>query len=220
MQENCSAIRRVLRAFAVAAWLSLILLAALNRRRFTLEAILHYTPESPLLAFFVLMALFALKSLSVVFYAGFLYAAGGILFPLPMALLVNFCGTLVMAAIPYLLSRRIGAEHADELRRRYPKLRRLEQIRSRSPFAFVVALRCVNFVNFDVGSMYCGAVRMKPLSFFAASALGKAADIAVWSAMGTTLDRRDPVPFFIALGVDLAIAAAVVLWTERNRKEN
>ena len=209
---------RALRAAAILAWLVLIALAVAHRRDFTLDAILHYTPENPLSAFFALMALFALKSLSVVFYAGFLYAAGGVLFPLPVALLAGVCGTLIMAAIPYLLARSVGAARADELREQHPRLRRLERIRSRSPFAFVVALRCVNVINFDVGSMYCGAARIPPLTFLAASVVGKAADVAVWSVMGASIDERDPVPFFLALAVDLALAGAAALWVGRQAK--
>ena len=211
---------RSLRVIAAVAWLGLILYAFLHRRAFTLENILSYTPESPLLAFAVLMLFFAFKSLTVVFYAGFLYAAAGALFPLPSAIAANVCGTLIMALIPYVFARNVGAAHADELRKKYPRLRRLEQTRSRNSFAFVVVLRCVNFVNFDVGSMYCGAVRLAPAVFLPASLLGKAADIVVWSVMGANLGNPASAPFLIALGVDLCLALAVVLWTWRqNRKE-
>ena len=219
METRRNTLYRVLRAGASLAWLGIIVLAFLHRREFTLDAILSYTPESPLLAFFALMLLFALKSLTVVFYAGFLYAAGAVLFPLPIALLVNLCGTLVMASIPYLLARGVGAVRADELRRKYPKLKRFELIRSRNPFAFVVVLRCVNVINFDVGSMYCGATRAPLPAFLAASLVGKAADIAVWSIMGASLDRRNPVPFLIALAFDLTIASAVVFWVKKQEKK-
>ena len=206
---------KLLRILAAVAWLGVILYAVIHRREFTLERILSYTPENPLLAAMVLWLLFALKSLTIVFYAGFLYAAGGVLFPLPAAILVNLYGTVIMALIPYHLARGVGAAHADELRERYPKLKKLEAIRSRNSFAFVVVLRCVNFVNCDVGSMYCGAVRQPLPTFLAGSLLGKLVDVVMWSVMGATLDQRNPAPFLIALAADLVIAAAVVLWTRR-----
>lgn len=214
------AARKALRIFALTAWAGIILYAVLHRREFTLESILSYTPQSPLLAFAVLMLLFALKSLSVVFYAGLLYAAGGVLFPLPLAIVAGLCGTLVMAVIPYLFARSVGAERADELREKHPKLKRLERVRTRNPFAFVVVLRCVNIVNFDIGSMYCGAVRLSPAPFLLGSLLGKLVDLVMWSLMGATVEQRNPVPFLIALAVDLSIALAVVLWSRKqNQKE-
>ena len=220
METHHDTLGRSLRVLAIAAWAGIILYAVLHRGDFTLDSILSYTPESPLLAFAVLMVLYALKSLTVVFYAGLLYAAGGVLFPLPIAILAGICGTLVMALIPYFLARRIGAARADELRRKYPKLQRIEQIRSRNAFAFVVVLRCVNIVNFDIGSMYCGAARVPLPVFLAGSLVGKLVDIVMWSVMGASLDERDPVPFVIALAIDLAIALAVVLWSKKqNQKE-
>ena len=206
---------KVLRILAIAAWIGIILAAFSRRGDFTLDGILGYTPENPPLAFLALMGLFALKSLTVVFYAGALYAAGGVLFPLPAAILVNLCGTLVMAIIPYWLAKGVGAARADELREKYPRLKEFERLRSRNNLAFVVVLRCVNIINFDIGSMYCGAVRMALPTFLAGSVIGKLVDLVMWSVMGASLDERNPVPFLIALAIDLAIVCIVVLWSKK-----
>ncbi len=208
-------LQRTLRILAAAAWAGIVLWAVLHRQEFTLERILHATPENPPLAFAALMALFALKSLTVVFYTGLLYAAAGVLFPLPAAILVSLCGTLVAAAIPYLLAGRIGARRADELRARYPKLQAFERIRSRSPLAFAVVLRCVNVINFDVGSMYCGAVRLPLPPFLLGSVCGKLVDLVMWSVMGATLARRDPLPLVIMYAIDFAVALGVMLRLRR-----
>ena len=221
MEKKSKALQRALRLLGAAVWAGIILFAVLHRQDYTLERILNYTPKSPPLAFLALMALFALKSLTVVFYSGLLYAAGGVLFPLPLAILANICGTLVMSSIPYLFARSVGAAQADELRAKYPKLRELERIRSRNRFAFVVMLRCVNIVNFDVGSMYCGAVRVAFLPFLAASVTGKLVDLVLWTVVGASLSEPAPALPLIALGVDLLIALGVFLWTRRqNAKED
>lgn len=221
MEPHRKTAGKLLRIFAAAAWAGIVLYAFLHRGEFTLESILGYTPESPLLAFVVLMALFALKSLTVVFYSGVLYAASGVLFSLPAAILVNVCGTLVMASTCYFLARSVGGARADELRGKYPRLRDFEKIRSRNSFAFVVVLRCINIVNFDVGSIYCGAVKLAPAAFLAGSVVGKLVDLIMWSVIGASLDERDPIPLLIALAIDLAIALAVVLWSKnQNKKES
>ncbi|HJE69036.1 argininosuccinate lyase, partial [Pseudomonas oryzihabitans] len=54
-------------------------------RDLTVEELLHYTPESLPLAAAALLALYAFKSLSVVFPLSVLYVASGIIFPLWMA---------------------------------------------------------------------------------------------------------------------------------------
>ncbi len=220
MESHRIWLRRALRALAAAVWIGIIIYGIVHRREFTLESVLNYTPESPILAFFVLMSLFALKSLTVVFYSGILYAAAGILFPIPVAIAVNICGTAVMALLSYFLSRSLGACHADELRERYPKLCTLERMRSRNNFAFVVVLRCINVVNFDIGSIYCGAARLPFAPFLAGSILGKLADLVMFSIMGASAINRDPLPVLIALAIDLAIALTIALWAKKqNAKE-
>lgn len=204
-----------LRVLAALVWAGVIVFAILHRSEFTLERVLSCTPRRPVLAAAVLLLLFALKSLTVVFYSGVLYAAGGLLFPLPAALALNACGTLVMALIPYLLARRLGAKRAEALREKYPGLRTLEDMRNRSPFAFVVTLRCISLVNFDVGSMYCGAARLALPSFLAGTLLGRAVNILLITIMGANLNEPRSTPFLIAIGADLCIALAVILWTAR-----
>ena len=220
MGSHRETLPKLLRVLAAAAWVGLILYAVLHRNDFTLNEVLSYTPENPLLAFGALMLLFVLKSLTVVFYSGVLYGASGVLFPLPAAIAVNICGTLVMALISYFLARGLGAKRADELREKYPRLRSFEKTRSRNNFAFVVILRCVNVVNFDVGSMYCGAVRLPLAPFLTGSLLGKIVDITLLSIMGASLEDRNAAPFLIALVIDLAIALVIALWSKKqNAKE-
>lgn len=216
MGSQRKALYRLLRVLAAAAWLAIIIFAFLHRKEFTIERVLSYSPENPLFAVLVLMLLFALKSLSVFFYSGILYAASGVLFPIPAAVAVNVCGTLVMSLISYSLARGLGAAYADELRAKYPKLREFDEMRSKNNFAFVVVLRCINIVNFDIGSIYCGAARLPLAPFLLGSMLGKAVDIIMYSTLGTSLLNRDPVPFLAALAADLSIAAAVAYHAKKH----
>ena len=220
MDSRHERLHRVLRIAALFVWAGLLVYALIHRTDFTLERILSYTPERPLLAAGVLLFFFALKSLTVFFYSGAIYLAAGVLFSAPAAILVNLLGTLVMSLIPYVLARGFTLHRAGELRKKHPKIQKFDNIRDRNPFSFVVVLRCINIVNFDVGSMYCGVVRLPPIPFLFGSLLGKLTDLVMFSVMGKSLQSRDPAPFFIALVIDLAIAFAVTLWAKKqNDKE-
>ena len=63
------------------------------RHQLTAEAIAAFSPRQTVLAASFLVGLYALKSLSVCFPMSALTAAGGLLFPFPLALAVNLCGT-------------------------------------------------------------------------------------------------------------------------------
>lgn len=84
----------------------------------------------------MLLALFAVKSLSVLIYCGFLYAACGILFPLPIAILLSIAGCAIISSIPYWLGKRLGSQAAQRISRRYSKAAYLHDLRSGNDFFF------------------------------------------------------------------------------------
>lgn len=96
---------RIAKCLLALVWFTIIAVCLLHKDEFTLEGILSYTPQQPILAAAVLWMLFAVKSLSIFLYSGLLYAASGILFPLPVAIAVNIAGTAVMVSIPYWLGK-------------------------------------------------------------------------------------------------------------------
>ena len=75
--------------------LALVALYLPNKDAVSVDSILRYTPDNLWLAALAVLAAYAVKSLSVFFPLLVLYAAAGLLFPLPAALLVNLSGLLV-----------------------------------------------------------------------------------------------------------------------------
>ena len=211
---------RALRIAAILLWCAVIIWAVLNRSRFTLDSILSYTPESPLLAAVIMIGFFALKSLTVVFYSGLLYLANGALFPLPAAILLNILGTVVMVLIPYCTARSFGSGYAAALLKKHPKLKAVEALRRGNDLVFAIVLRSVNIVNFDIGSMYMGAVGLRLPLVLLGSALGKAADIVLYPIIGENLGNPRSAAFWAALGLDLLISVMTILISMRMKKEN
>lgn len=85
-------------------WAAIILVFLIKRKDITVEGILNDTPENPIWAVFMMLGLFALKSLSIVIYSGILYVINGILFPLPAAIIMNICGSAVMVMLPHMIT--------------------------------------------------------------------------------------------------------------------
>lgn len=211
---------RALRIAAILLWCAVLIWAILNRSRFSLDAILSYTPESPLLAAVIMMGFFALKSLTVVFYSGLLYLANGSLFPLPAAILLNVLGTMVMVLIPYCTAHSFGSEYAASLLKKHPKLKAVEALRRGNDLAFAVLLRSVNIVNFDIGSMYMGAVGLRLPLVLLGSALGKAADIVLYPIIGENLGNPRSSAFWVALSLDLLLSVITVWIAVQMKKRN
>ena len=192
-KEGLTDAQKLRRAEAVMGlvWVAIIVVCLANKPDFTLERILNYTPSQPLLAALVMLVLFAVKSLSIFLYSGFLYAANGILFSLPAAVLLNIAGTAVMVSIPYWLGKKLGSRAVQYIRERYPKAAALHELRSGSDFFFVLIMRLLGILPADILSAYKGAE-------------GILAACILFPIMGMNISNPSSPQFLIAAGIDLA----------------
>ncbi|MGM9606081.1 MAG: TVP38/TMEM64 family protein [Oscillospiraceae bacterium] len=210
----------VLRVALLLVWVAIILACLLHRDDLTLEGILRYTPENLWAAAAAMLLLFALKSLSMVIYAGILYAASGILFPLPMAILVNLCGAAVMLSLPYFLGKKTGASAVDYIRTKYPKTQALHELRAKNDLVFSFAARIIR-VPSDVASLYMGAVGVDYKKYLLGSMLGILPHTITYPIMGMSVKDIHSTQFVIALCAELAYIAvtAVIYGIYRKRQQ-
>ena len=176
------------------------------RHQLTAEAIAAFSPRQTVLAASFLVGLYALKSLSVCFPMSALTAAGGLLFPFPLALAVNLCGTGVAQTIPFFLGRReqVGLEALAE---RIPRVAGVCRAQAENPWLSVFLLRLAGASPGDVVSLYLGAVRLPYGPYLAGSLLGLCPTMAAVTVLGdSAADPGSPL-FWLAL----AASAAVVL---------
>ena len=115
-----------------------------------------------------------------------------------------------MVLAPYLLARRLGSDCAASLRNKYPKLKAAEALRRSNDLAFVTLLRSVKLVNFDLGSMYLGAVRITLPHALLGSVLGMSVDIILFPIIGGNLSNPHAAAFWLALGLDLLVSLMTI----------
>lgn len=182
------------------------------RGALTAEGIAARSPRQAWLAAAFLLALYAVKSLSVAFPLSALEAAGGMLFPLPAALAVNACGVAVAQAVPYLLGRRqrggLGA-----LRERFPALAALAPPAENGAGRAVFLLRLGGASPGDLVSMYLGAAGVPWRAYFVGGLLGSLPRAASATLLGTALWEIGGDRFWLSLGAGgLLTAVSLVLW--------
>ena len=196
---------RLAECLLAAAWVIIIAVCLLYKDSFTLEGILSYTPQQPILAVLLLLLLFGIKSISIFLYSGLLYAASGILFPLPAAILVNIAGTAVMVSIPYWLGKKLGSRAVQYILHRWPKFAVLHDLRGSSDFFFVLIVRLLGVLSADAVSAYMGAVGVKYRDYLPACLLGFLTTCILFPIMGMSItDIRSP-QFLVAAGIELAV---------------
>lgn len=194
----------VARISVMLMWLILIIAGILLKDQISVHDIFRYTPSDPVLASLVLLCFFALKSMSMVIYVGILYAAAGMMFPLPWAIAVNILGTAVMVSIPYGIGRSGGAETLTRIIEKYPKSAIIKDIRKKSDFWFSLIVRLIGMFPSDIISIYMGAIEVRFLPYLLGCILGFLPPVITFSLMGMSLTDIHSPNFKIALGVEIA----------------
>lgn len=189
----------------IAFWLVLIVFCFINRDKLTVENIINYTPSDTIAAVFIILLLFAVKSLTFFVYGGLLYSASGIMFPLPLAVFVNFLGTVIMTSIPFFIGKRMGNKTIDQLTNKYPKLSILYDLQNKNELFVCFFVRIVGCLPSDALGIYLGAMGIHYKSYICGTLLGMAASIISFSVMGMSVNDITSPAFIISLSVDIVI---------------
>ena len=200
-------------------WVGILAICFLHRKELSAEEIARYTPTNPWVAAMVMLALFALKSLSIVIYSGLLYAANGILFPLPVAILLNLIGTVIMVSLPYQIGRRTGDSAVDDIRAKYQKAEAIHNLRAENDFLFSFLARMVRLPS-DVVSLYMGAVQVEYKKYLLGSLLGLLPHTITFPIMGMNIGEIHSPKFLISLSAEIAYILVTYAVYTRYRKKN
>ena len=208
---------------AVLFWFLLVMICLRQRDRLTINGILHFTPKNPFIAVLIMLGLFVLKGTTFVIYGNILYAASGILFPLPGAILLNIIGSAIMATIPYLMGRSAGTGLLKTLTEKHPKLVVLRDIPQRNPLSSSIIIRLLGILPGDLVSMYFGAGGASYQHYLTGTLIGLFPSIVIFSVMGMSAgDIRSPV-FWISVAAEILLVLlsfTVLLCLRRNNKKS
>lgn len=196
---------------SICLWLVLILFCLVYRNRITTEAIVAFIPQNLWIAELAMLALFALKSMTVVVYAGLLYAANGILFSPVIAILMSLLGSIVMFTIPYLTGRFGASKDVEKIAVKYPKIQILQGYPHVNKFVMSLVARIIGILPLDIVSLYMGTVKANYLQYILGSLAGMSVSIVTFTAMGLGLAERGTPIFYIALGVEVAVNGLALL---------
>ncbi len=204
-------IAKFLRHLPLLVMLGIILFLLLSGKRFSVEALLSYSPKEPLLAACFMLLAFGVKSLSVMFPVMALFVAVGVLFPLIPALIVNTLGIAVTLSIPYWIGRLSGRELAEKLAVKYPKIDEFRRFRSRNPFFFSYIVRAIGILPCDVVSLYMGSVSIPYLPYLVGAVLGFLPCLICATVVGMKITDTSSPWFWAAIGIELAVSVASII---------
>lgn len=215
--------KHIYKSILIIVWSVILILCVHNEEYFTVDGVLAYSPQNTLLAAVFMMFLFALKSVSIFIYSGFLFIANGILFPLPTAILLNVVGACIMVSLPYWLGRQFGKEAINHIINKYPKAAALRRTRVRHEFVLSFITRAINILPSDVLSLYMGAIGTRYIKYLPGSILGMAFPIVTFPIMGTNITAPTSPAFLGAFAVQVAASTIAIsgycIYRKKHKKE-
>ena len=197
--------------FLLVAWSTVIVLFARNQDDLSAQALASYQPEQPFVSFLVMLGLYLLKSVDFLIHSGILYAAVGIMFPLPIALLLNLVGIVITVTPAYFLGRIWGPAVIDSLYEKYPRLRIITHGKEGGSFMVAFLLRTVG-LPIQIGSVYMGAANYSFGRFLSGSIYGLLPIMVPYTLMGESAGKPGSPVFIIALTIEvLTVVASLVV---------
>ena len=204
-------------------WGGLIVLCFINREKISVEGIVNLVPKNSVLSVVVMLLLFAVKGIAVFIYGSILYAASGILFSLPVAIIVNTIGTIIMTTIPFYIGKKAGRKMIDSLLKKNKKLELLRDTQNKNEFLVSFFLRMVGLLPADLVAMYLGASGMRYKPYFLGTVIGLMPAIVCFSIMGMSIDNVGSPEFIISAAIEVGLMLLSVLlyaiWRRINKKK-
>ena len=211
----------VQKTIVIIIWLILLTICFVYKDEITVERIVNFTPDDPLLAAAIMLILFAVKSVSVFIYGGILYAASGILFPLPTAVMMNIAGTVVMTTIPFFIGKWVGTDLFSRLLEKNTKLEVLRDMPSQNEFFVSFFVRIVGILPSDLVGMYLGASSISYKRYIVGSVLGMLPTAVTFSIMGMSINDISSPAFILSACFEvILVVMSITLYCILRKREN
>ncbi|MGN0576952.1 MAG: TVP38/TMEM64 family protein [Ruminococcus sp.] len=201
------------RFIPVLIFAALIAIYLLSGRRINAESIIDMIrTENLVLAAVILLAFYALKSLSLFFPIMALYIAGGIIFPPPAAILVNTAGTFICLNLPYIVGKLWGSRLISSTADKYPRIERFISQQRQREFFLSFFLRAVRVFPTDIVSLYSGAVKFSYAPYIIAGMLGEMPGIICETLIGISLGNTSSTMLILSAALTAGITAISGIW--------
>lgn len=169
----------------------------------------------------IVIAFSVVKSFALIFPPAVIYAVSGIFFDnYFVAVLVNLIATALSLVLPYFLGRFTGRGMVESLKRRFPKIGKLDQFAGENEFALVFVVKASGMLPCDLSSLLFGAIDLPFPKYFLAANLGMLPLNILWTLLGNKGDLSNPLSFLYVLPILVfAVAAAFLMKRFSNKHE-
>lgn len=207
MIKNKKNLSERLLPFAVVLILALSLGVSIYMKKHNLglERLIGIEGGGMVMAIFIALLLFAIKGVVMFIPLSGLYlAVGAVMNDEIIAFLVNLTGIVICLSIAYFNGTKITMERAEEIYRKFPKIKMLDDFESENSLLFSFLIRIFGIVPCDVVSMYCGIKKIPYKEYLLGSVAGMIPGLILTGIIGANITNPLSVPFLGSCALQLA----------------
>lgn len=201
--------------------LSFIILSS-KFKNLKIEDLLNFTPSNLYLAAGIIILIFSVKSVAMFIPLTFIYIASSIIFPIFWAIVVNIVGMFICMSIPYFIGKYSGEEFVEKLVSKYPKIKRIDNIKSNNQYIFVFITKIVGFIPNEVSSLVLGSIGIDYRKYVLAAILAKTPAMLAKTLVGTNLNDPSSPEFILSISIlgIIFVATALLAWRYKEAMES
>ncbi len=158
------------------------------------------------------------KSFALVVTPSIIFVLSGIVFEdVWVAILVNFIAVAIGLIPPFFLGKFTGKGMVDTLKRRFPKVNKLDAFAGKNSFVISFIVKASGIIPGDTSSLILGAMNLPFKNFYLGATLGTLPLNIMWAILGNKGDLSNPYTFLYLLPI---VVFAVVMSVVVNKLSN
>lgn len=216
-------LKKILRALPIIAMIGIALAIILTNKDMSVSKLISYTPENKLAAALFLIALYAVKSFTLILPIDVLSAVGGIMFSGFWGSVINVAGVGISISVAYWTGRFSGADLSEKLSEKYPKIKKLKNAEKNNEFFFSFIARALGILPCDIVGMYMGSLKLDFKKYLLGGLLGFSPSVILVTLFGACLNNPKSPFLYIILAFNLifsGISAALYKFIRKRKKKN
>ena len=218
MKKDNEKIIKILQLCSVIFMLAMVgtMLVLINKFDINIENAAHlstYIKGGTFTIALIIIAFTVIKSFALVFPPAVIFAVSGLLFDnLWVAVLVNFIGVALSVIMPYYLGRFTGKDMLDTLKKKFPKIKKLDDFAGQNEFMVVYVVKASGVIPSDLMNVVYGAMNINFMKYFIASNIGMLPFNILFTLLANKGDLSNPYSllYIIPIPVFVVIMSVVV----------
>lgn len=161
----------------------------------------------------IIIAFTVVKSFALVFPPAVIFAVSGLIIDnVWLAIGINIIGVALSVILPYYFGRFAGKDLLDSLKKRFPKIKKLDDFAGKNEFMVVYVVKASGVIPSDLMSVIYGAMNVNFFKFFLASNLGMLPFNVLFTLLANKGDLSNPYTllYIIPIPVFVVIMSIVV----------